>query len=68
VVYASTPAFAVRSAGLSFEQHHLPLVEAYDGPRLEHHLFSTDHALSDHRKQLGRTMLAFLQRNLGGLG
>ena len=44
-----------------YEQHHLPLIDAYREARLEHHLFDTDHSLSDHREKLGRTVLAFLQ-------
>jgi pimeloyl-ACP methyl ester carboxylesterase len=49
--------------------HHHPLVEAYLAhplDRLEHHLFRTDHALSDHRVTLARTLLDFLDRNLRG--
>lgn len=45
-----------------YEQHHLPLVDAY--PAAEHHLFPTDHALSDHREDLAETVLTFLQRHL----
>ncbi|MFF0795059.1 alpha/beta hydrolase family protein [Streptomyces spiralis] len=47
--------------------HHLPLVEAYRAhpvPSLEHHLFPTDHSLSDHRVALTRTVIAFLDRHL----
>ncbi|WP_460307277.1 alpha/beta hydrolase family protein [Actinocorallia aurea] len=43
--------------------HHHPLVAAYTarpGPALEHHVFETDHALSDHRVSLTRTVIAFL--------
>ncbi|MFI6182425.1 alpha/beta hydrolase family protein [Nonomuraea sp. NPDC051191] len=49
------------------ELHHDPLVAAYQAQpveRLEHHLFPTDHALSDHRVTLARTILAFLDRVL----
>ncbi|MET8911005.1 alpha/beta fold hydrolase [Micromonospora sp. NPDC004551] len=47
--------------------HHGPLVDAYLAhpvPRLEHHVFPTDHALSDHRVALARTVIAFLNRHL----
>jgi dienelactone hydrolase len=44
--------------------HHHPLVEAYATSRLEHHVFSTDHALSDHRAELARTVIGFLDRHL----
>jgi pimeloyl-ACP methyl ester carboxylesterase len=44
-----------------YEQHHLPLIEAYREARLEHHLFDTDHCLSDHREELSRTVLEFLR-------
>ncbi|WP_260478343.1 hypothetical protein [Nonomuraea sp. WAC 01424] len=47
--------------------HHDPLVAAYRAEpveRLEHHLFPTDHALSDHRVALARTIIAFLERAL----
>lgn len=49
--------------------HHRPLVEAYRAhplPGLEHHVFHTDHALSDHRVTLARTVIAFLDRHLKG--
>ncbi|GGS65853.1 alpha/beta hydrolase family protein [Nonomuraea spiralis] len=49
------------------EIHHDPLVAAYRAQpveRLEHHLFPTDHALSDHRVALARTIIAFLRRAL----
>jgi pimeloyl-ACP methyl ester carboxylesterase len=44
------------------EVHHDPVVEAYgaSGVHLEHHVFATDHALSDHRVALARTILDFL--------
>jgi hypothetical protein len=48
--------------------HHTPLVEAYQAhpvSRLEHRLFPTDHALSDHRVALARTVVDFLDRSLG---
>ncbi|GAB3339281.1 alpha/beta fold hydrolase [Micromonospora halotolerans] len=47
--------------------HHGPLVDAYLAhpvPGLEHHVFPTDHALSDHRVALARTVIAFLDRHL----
>jgi hypothetical protein len=47
--------------------HHHPLVEAYQAHpvhRLEHRVFLTDHALSDHRVALARTVVDFLGRNL----
>jgi pimeloyl-ACP methyl ester carboxylesterase len=47
--------------------HHWPLVEAYQAypvRRLEHRLFPTDHALSDHRVALARTIADFLHRHL----
>jgi pimeloyl-ACP methyl ester carboxylesterase len=47
--------------------HYQPLVDAYLAQpvsRLEHHLFATDHALSDHRVALARTLLDFLDRHL----
>jgi pimeloyl-ACP methyl ester carboxylesterase len=49
------------------EVHHRPLVEAYQAypvSRLEHRLFPTDHALSDHRVALARTIADFLDRHL----
>jgi hypothetical protein len=45
--------------------HHEPVVTAYQAQpveHLEHHLFATDHALSDHRVTLTRTILGFLAR------
>lgn len=45
--------------------HHGPLVAAYQAypvSRLEHVLFPTDHALSDHRVALARTIVDFLDR------
>jgi pimeloyl-ACP methyl ester carboxylesterase len=47
--------------------HHHPVVAAYLAHpvhRLEHHVFATDHALSDHRVVLARTVLGFLDRQL----
>ncbi|GAA4636864.1 hypothetical protein GCM10023196_088310 [Actinoallomurus vinaceus] len=47
--------------------HHEPVVDAYlvhPVRRLEHHVFPTDHALSDHRVRLARTLLDFLGRHL----
>ncbi|MFF5288698.1 alpha/beta hydrolase family protein [Paractinoplanes globisporus] len=46
------------------EVHHRPLVEAYAAGRLEHHVFPTDHPLSDHRVALARTIADFLDRAL----
>jgi pimeloyl-ACP methyl ester carboxylesterase len=49
------------------ELHHDPLVEAYRAQpveHLEHHVLATDHALSDHRVALARTILGFLARHL----
>ncbi|GAA5120502.1 alpha/beta hydrolase family protein [Pseudonocardia adelaidensis] len=43
--------------------HHEPVVAAFRAEpveRLEHHVFPTDHALSDHRVTLARTLLGFL--------
>jgi pimeloyl-ACP methyl ester carboxylesterase len=48
--------------------YHEPLVAAYEAypvKRLEHHVFASDHALSDHRVALTRRLLDFLDRNLG---
>ncbi|GAA2893147.1 hypothetical protein GCM10010517_57680 [Streptosporangium fragile] len=48
--------------------HHQPVVEAYRAhpvTTLEHHVFATDHALSDHRVALARTVLGFLDRHVG---
>jgi pimeloyl-ACP methyl ester carboxylesterase len=47
--------------------YHRPLVEAYRAhpvDRLEHRVFATDHALSDHRVALARTVVDFLDRHL----
>jgi pimeloyl-ACP methyl ester carboxylesterase len=54
---------AGRDTDAPAQQNHWPLVRAYTDhpvPHLEHHLFPTDHALSDHRRALGDTVLAFL--------
>lgn len=49
--------------------HHTPLVAAYAaGTILEHHEFPTDHALSDHRIALARTVISFLDRHLRMVG
>jgi pimeloyl-ACP methyl ester carboxylesterase len=56
-----------RDAVTPVEVHHWPLVEAYLAypvSRLEHRLFPTDHALSDHRVALARTIADFLHRHL----
>ncbi|MGP4095284.1 alpha/beta hydrolase family protein [Nonomuraea sp. KM90] len=47
--------------------HYEPVLAAYRAQpveRLEHHLFPTDHALSDHRVALTRAVLAFLGRHV----
>ena len=49
------------------EMHHRPVVAAYQAhpvSRLEHRVFSTDHALSDHRVTLARTIVDFLDRQV----
>lgn len=49
-----------------YDVHHAPVVAAFRAApieRLEHHLFPTDHALSDHRVALARTILGFLARH-----
>jgi dienelactone hydrolase len=49
------------------EVHHVPLVRSYEANphiRLEHRLFPTDHALSDHRLELADTLVDFLTRHL----
>ncbi|MEV0231749.1 alpha/beta fold hydrolase [Nonomuraea sp. NPDC050786] len=49
------------------ETHHHPLVRAFGShpaAQLEHHLFPTDHALSDHRVELTDTVTDFLDRTL----
>lgn len=56
-----------RDAVTPAEVHHWPLVEAYQAypvSLLEHRLFPTDHALSDHRVALARTIMDFLDRHL----
>lgn len=48
-------------------EHHEPVVAAYTAhpvPRLEHRVFVTDHALSDHRLELAETLRDFLDRSL----
>ena len=48
------------------ELHHDPLVAAYRSHPVEHledTVFATDHALSDHRVALARTVLGFLARH-----
>jgi pimeloyl-ACP methyl ester carboxylesterase len=47
--------------------HHRPLVAAYQAhpvDRLAHRVFPADHALSDHRVALARTVVEFLERHL----
>jgi uncharacterized protein len=49
-----------------YDVHHGPVVAAFQeapAERLEHHVFPTDHALSDHRVALARTILGFLARH-----
>ncbi|WP_112134803.1 alpha/beta hydrolase family protein [Glycomyces dulcitolivorans] len=49
------------------ELHHRPLVAAYRAHpvgRLEDRVFPTDHALSDHRLELARTIVDFIGRHL----
>ncbi|MEU9791725.1 hypothetical protein AB0E27_14065 [Streptomyces sparsogenes] len=49
-----------------YEAHHVPLVKAYEAQRvarLEHHVFPSDHALSDHCLALARTVVDFLGRS-----
>ena len=49
------------------EVHHWPLVktyQAYPVSQLEQRVFPTDHALSDHRVALARTIVDFLDRRL----
>lgn len=49
------------------EVHFQPLVQVYEASpriRLEHVLFETDHALSDHRLELTATLTDFLDRHL----
>ncbi|GGR99068.1 hypothetical protein GCM10010169_49580 [Micromonospora fulviviridis] len=56
-----------RDAVTPAEVHHRPLVEAFQAypvVRLEHRLFPTDHALSDHRVALARTIADFLDLHL----
>jgi pimeloyl-ACP methyl ester carboxylesterase len=53
---------ASRDTAAPPEQHHLPLVEAYKNA--DHHLFPTDHALSDHREELAEAVVTFLNRRL----
>jgi hypothetical protein len=50
------------------DEHHRPVVEAWTRHpvrRLEHHVFDTDHQLSDHREELADTVRDFLDRRLG---
>ncbi|MET7465555.1 alpha/beta fold hydrolase [Nonomuraea sp. NPDC005501] len=51
--------------------HHDPVAAAYRAEpavALEEHVFPTDHALSDHRVALTRTLLTFLDRHVGTAG
>lgn len=55
-----------RDAVTPYEAHHVPLVKAYEAQRaarLEHHVFPSDHALSDHRLAPARTVVDFLGRS-----
>lgn len=48
--------------------HHKPVVDAFQthsASHLEDHVFAADHSLSDHRVTLARTVIGFLDRNLG---
>lgn len=57
---------ASRDSVTPLDVHHRPVVEAFRAEpveRLEHHVFPTDHALSDHRVMLARTILGFLARD-----
>ncbi|HEX6354057.1 alpha/beta hydrolase family protein [Actinophytocola sp.] len=56
---------AGRDSVAPVDVHHHPLVAAYQG-RLAHKVFPTDHALSDHRVALARTVVDFLDRHLRG--
>ncbi|MFG1945384.1 alpha/beta hydrolase family protein [Nonomuraea sp. NPDC048826] len=54
-----------RDSVTPYELHHEPVVTAYRAQpvdHLEHHVFPTDHSLSDHRVTLSRTILDFLAR------
>ncbi|OPG08657.1 S9 family peptidase [Microbispora sp. GKU 823] len=69
---ADRPVLLVGTAGRDTvtpaAQHHDPVVAAYTAyplPRLEHRVFVTDHALSDHRLELAETVRDFLDRHLG---
>lgn len=48
--------------------HHQPVANAYlaEPVKLEQHVFATDHALSDHRVALARTVIRFLSTYLPG--
>jgi uncharacterized protein len=48
--------------------HHQPVADAClaEPVKLEHHVFATDHALSDHRVALARTVVRFLGTHLPG--
>ncbi|WP_326822668.1 alpha/beta hydrolase family protein [Streptosporangium sp. NBC_01756] len=49
-----------------YDVHHEPVVRAYQAEpvkELEHHVFATDHSLSDHRVMLARTVLSFLEQH-----
>ncbi|XVQ83119.1 alpha/beta hydrolase family protein [Microbispora siamensis] len=69
---ADRPVLLVGTAGRDTvtpaAEHHDPVVAAYTAypvPRLEHRVFVTDHALSDHRLELAETVRDFLDRHLG---
>jgi len=55
-----------RDTAIPPDVNHEPVVAAFRAEpveRLEHHVFPTDHALSDHRVALARTILGFLARH-----
>jgi uncharacterized protein len=57
---------ASRDTVTPHDVHHEPVVAAFEAEpveRLEHHVLCTDHALSDHRVALARTILGFLARH-----
>ncbi|MGW5260434.1 alpha/beta hydrolase family protein [Microbispora sp. NPDC004025] len=69
---ADRPVLLVGTAGRDTvtpaAEHHEPVVAAYAAhpvPLLEHRVFDTDHALSDHRLELAETLRDFLDRHLG---
>ncbi|MPZ93796.1 MAG: alpha/beta fold hydrolase [Propionibacteriales bacterium] len=60
-----------RDAVTPADLHHWPVVDSYRTwpvVQLEHDIFPTDHALSDHRVALTRTVVSFLDRRLRAIG